>query len=314
MILLVPIALLLCLGAFVGLPNDLRPVLFGQTILNLIGDFHEQVIPPEANVLITVFLTLIQALLLNRVVNQNNLLGKSSFLPALLYVSLASMLTPFLVLSPTLICNFLIIWMIDKFLSIYRRTDVISVMFDLGLIVAIGTLFYFPFIAMFLLLWISLLIFRPFNWREWVACLVGFITIYFMIFIIYFWLGRITDFYQIWLPLTRPFPTSLNIDIYDYLVLLIPIVILVLFTISLRHNFYKSVVHIRKSFQLLFFMFLLGVVSFYQSPSLQEYHFLLCIPPISIYTAYYFSYAKVKWVYESIFALLIIGIIYFQWF
>src|SRR5690606_25295277 len=99
MFLLVPFSLLLCLGAFVGLPDNLRPVFFEPPILNLIGDFHEQLVPPQANVLITLTLTLLQAFLLNRIVNLNNLLGKSSFLPALMYISFASMLTPFLVLS-----------------------------------------------------------------------------------------------------------------------------------------------------------------------------------------------------------------------
>src|SRR5690606_19950614 len=114
------------------------------------------------------------------IINKYNILGKPSYLTALLYVTLASMLTPFLTLSPTIICNFLLIWMIEKFLFIYRRTEINSVMYDLGLIVAVGTLFYFPFIAMFLLLWISLIILRPFNWREWIAGVLGFVTVYFI--------------------------------------------------------------------------------------------------------------------------------------
>src|SRR3546814_11798794 len=103
-------------------------------------------ITPTISVLITVALTIIQGLLLNFVVNKYNLLGKPNYLTALLYITLASMLTPFLTLSSTLICNFFLIWMIDKFLFIYRRAEIKSVMYDLGLIIALGTLFYFQFL------------------------------------------------------------------------------------------------------------------------------------------------------------------------
>src|SRR5690606_33269265 len=133
------------------------------------------------------------------ITNRYNLLGRPTFLPALMYIALASMLTPFLVLTPTLICNFLLIWMIDKFLSIYRRTDIISLVFDLGLIIAVGTLFYFPFISFLVLIWIGLLIFRPFNWREWAAGPFGFIVIYFLLFILYIWTDQLSSFYNIWL-------------------------------------------------------------------------------------------------------------------
>ncbi len=315
LVFLVPLAILLCIVTLVNVPSDVRQSIFEPAILNLIGSSPEQFIFPQANILISAGLTLIQAIYLNQVVNKYNILGRSTFLPALLYVSMASMFTPFLILSPALICNFLLIGMIDKLLSIYYRSDNKTVMYDLGLIIAIGTLFYFPFILMFLMLWISLLIFKPFNWREWITGIMGFATVYCILFTIYFWLGLTSEFYQIWSPITHPsFINDSHFEIYDYLALIIPSIILILFIISLQKSFYKNTIHIRKSFQLLFFIFILSFASFYLNPARQEYHFLLCIPPLAIYMAYYFNYAKIRWVYESLFILMLIGFIYFQWF
>src|SRR5690606_7904761 len=311
---LIPLALLLCIGAFINFPENLRPIFFEPAISNLTGNLIEEMVTPTISVLVTVILTVIQGLLLNFIVNKYNLLGKPNYLTALLYITLASMLTPFLTLSSTLICNFLLIWMLDKFLFIYRRAEIKAVMFDLGLIVAVGTLFYFPFIAMFPLLWINLILLRPFNWREWMAGVLGFITVYFILFITYLWLDKLFLFKGIWLPLIHPFPTSLNIDIYDYLVLIAPALILILFVISIRQNFFKSVIHIRKAFQLLFFLLILGLISFYLNSNFEDYHFLLCIPSLTIYMAYYFTHARIRWLYEGAFALLILGILYFQWF
>lgn len=315
LIFLVPLAILLCINAFITIPPELKPSVFEPAILNLIGETHVKFISPNVNVFISAAITLLQAIYLNKVVNKYNLLGKSTFLPALLYVSMASMFTPFLILSPVLFCNFLLIGMIDKLLSVYYKSDNKIAMFDLGFIIACGTLFYFPFIIMLLILWLSLLIFKPFNWREWFAGLMGFISIYFILFILYFWLDRLPEFYTIWTPITNPlFITRLNLDIHDYLALTVPCIIVVLFIFSLRRTFYKSIVLIRKAFQLLFFMFILGLASFYLNPEHQEYHFLLCVPPIAIYMAYYFNYAQKRWIYESLFILMIVGFLYFQWF
>lgn len=311
---LIVMAFVLCIGAFFHLPNAFHPLLFEQAIMAFLGNFRDITLSPQSNVIITLVLTIAQALLLNRIVDNHNLLGRPTFLPALMYVTTASLLLPFLALTPTLICNFFLIWMIDKLLKTYHRKEVKSTLFDLGMLVAVGTLFYFPFILMLLLLWIALIIFRPFDWREWVSGLLGFITVYFLLGVIYLWNDRIVEFYAIWKPLANPIPPSFKIDLYDYWVLLPLGVVMVLFFNTLRENFYKSIVHVRKSFQLLFFMFLFGVISYYLKSNTPDYHFLLCAPPISIYMAYYFNFAKTRWFYEGVYAILLITIMYFQFF
>jgi hypothetical protein len=148
LILLTGIAVILRIGIFFDIPPRLSFDFIEPFTKLLIAIPLENAFSPLANILIALFLMLIQAFIFNKVINDYNLLGKPSFLPALMYVTTCSLFQPFLVLNPALICNFLIIWMIEKFLSIYRRDDVRSVMFDLGMIVAFGTLIYFPFIAM----------------------------------------------------------------------------------------------------------------------------------------------------------------------
>lgn len=313
-LLLSAVGLVLCLGIFTHLPDNLMPVFFEPAISNFTGELVPENISPETNVIITLVLTLIQALLINRVVNHFNLVGRPSFLAALMYITLASLILPFLVLSPILICNFISIWMLDKLLSIFRRSEIKPLMFDLGMIVALGSLVYFPFIIMLLLTWCGLLIFRPFNWREWLAAPIGFATVYFFLGVVYLWFDRIDEFYEIWLPLTYPFPTSVSVDIHDYLVLLPVLVIMVLFFFALRQNLFKSVVHIRKSFQLLFCMFVLCIVSFYLNVDRSINHFLLAVPPVATYMTYYFNYATKPWFYESVFAFFFLTIIYFQFF
>jgi len=305
------ITLLLRTGIFIHLPQQVS-VDFIEPFTRFLVPVPENTLPVLTNIYLAAFLLLVQSLIFNRVVNSYNLVGKSTYLPALLFISVGSLFTPFLILSPALFCNFLLLWMLEKFLSMNKRDEVRSVMFDLGMMVALGTLIYFPFIAMLPVLWISLLIFRPFNWREWLAVVTGFITIFFFLGVFYYWNDSLDQFYRIWLPLASKFPTNLRINLYDTLVLLPVAAILFLGVIQLQKNFFRSVVHLRKSFQLLFFMFVTGLISFYLKQDLRLYHFLLCVPPVAVLMAYYFVHASPRWLYESMYGILVAGIIYFQ--
>lgn len=303
---------LLCVGVFYHLPTELEPVFLEPAVHNLLGFNLKIELSPATNVIMTLILTLLQAFFLNKIISHFNFFNKPNFLTALMYMSLVSLLLPFLVLSPTLICNFIAIWMLSKLFNIYKQSDVKGLMFDLGIIVAIGSLIYFPFIVMLLLLWIALIIFRPFIWREWITPLVGFLNVYFLIGVVYYWLDRFEEFKAIFSPFRNPLPTSLPLDYHDYIVV-IPIGIGILFFLAiLKDQYFRSVVHIRKSFQLLFYMLVLIIGSFYLNESITINHFLLCAPPLAIYLAYYFTYAKTKWLYESLYLLIIGTILYFQ--
>lgn len=304
--------LILCLGIFLHLPGKIVPVFLEPALDNLIGLKFGSQLQPHQNVFLTLGLTFIQGIFLNSIINHYNFLGRPNFMVALMYMTLVSVFTPFLVLSPPLICNFITIWMLSKLFNIYKLNDVKGLMFDLGLIVGIGSLIYFPFIVMMLLLWISLIIFRPFNWREWVTPLLGFITIYFLLGVIYFWTDRTQEFYQIFEPLGYSFPKELALNVYDYLVTAPIFVALLFFLYVLKDHFFKSVVHLRKSFQLLFFMIVLTTGSFYLNNHITINHFLLCAPPIAIYLAFYFMNSKNKWVYEVLYFVIVLTIIYFQ--
>ena len=283
---------------------------FARTLVPLA---YEHFFSPAANMLIAGILVFIQALLLNLLVNRYNLLGRSSFLPALMYITASGLFTPFLVLSPPLICNFLVIWMLFKLFDLYKGESALSTTYDLGMIVAIGTLIYFPFIFFFLVIWIALIIFRPFNWREWTAGILGYATIFFFLAVFYYLHNQFDQFFDIWLPLGTKFPNRINItNYYNYLVLIPVIVILGLCFVKLRQNFFKSYVQVRKSFQLLFFMFLVAALSFYVRAQFNLNHFLLCAIPAGVFFAYYFLHATSKWFYETLYLLLFISIIYFQ--
>lgn len=300
------------IGFLVNTPGQVNFTLLEPFARALVPANYEQYVTIQLNVLLAALIVLAQAIMINTMVNHFNLLAKPSFLPALGYVTLTALFTPFLVLSQPLLCNFLLIWMLFKLLDFYKSDSGKSAAYDLGMIVAAGTLIYFPFIFIFLIIWIALMIFRPFNWREWVAGIFGYATIFFFLAVYDYLTGHLSDFYHIWSPLSAKFPNHVSIDYYNYLILIPVIIILLLCIIKLRENFFRSYVHVRKTFQLLFFVFIIGGFCFYVRADFNLNHFLLCAVPASVFFAYYFLYANAKWFYELLYFILFAGIIYFQ--
>src|SRR3954468_24677838 len=73
---------------------------------------YQMAIPPVVNLFVASLMIFIQAILINLLTNEHNLLGKSTFLPAFMYITGSSLLVPSLLLSLPLVCNFLLIWML----------------------------------------------------------------------------------------------------------------------------------------------------------------------------------------------------------
>ncbi len=190
--------------------------------------------------------------------------------------------------------------------------DAKSTAYDIGMVVALGALLYLPFIFMFLIIWAGLVVFRPFNWREWVAAVMGFITVFFFLAVIYYLTDRLPSFVKIWLPLASTFPTHIQISYYNYLVLIPVAVILLLCFLKVSQIFFRSYVQTRKSFQLLIILTIVSGLSFYIKKQFHLEHFLLCAVPVSVFFSYYFLHATRKWFYESLFFILFAAIIYFQ--
>src|SRR5690606_23754354 len=114
------------------------------------------------------------------------------------------------------ICNFFLLYILFRILASIKNPAAVSTMFDLGMVSAVGTIFYFPFSLITLILWIALVIFRPFNWREWISVLIGYLTIFLFLAVYYFWHNKLMNFYEIWRPLKSGFPIFINIQMLDY--------------------------------------------------------------------------------------------------
>ena len=277
--------------------------------------FYELIAKPLNNLhfigtLIAFILIISEALLLNYIVNENEILSKPSFLPALFYVVFMSNDNRMLMLYPLLFGNFFILLGIHKLVSSYRKDAAFSNAFDAGILFSLATLFYFPNILFLPLLGIGFVLFRPFNWREWVISFLGILVPYLFVITYYFW----NDMFSFSLVGKMFYPSlsresKVDFSQHFYFILIVGWS-LVLFSFGKLFTGSSEVSQKnKKSIQLLIWFSVFAFISvlFAREISIQSFSALAI--PSSVFCANYFLKIKKEWWAELLFLLLLVAIL-----
>jgi len=320
------LTILLRIIPLILLSNKQEVVVFEPYIRSILPISLSFLSTPWVNLVMAGLFVYIQAILFNQILIKYNIFYKPSFIPAAVYILLSSLFTNFLTLQPVLIANFFMLWLIERLFSIYKTDQPIARAFDLGLIIACGTFVYFPCIILLPMIWIGLTIFLPFSWRYWLTGLLGFALPYFFIWVYYFLSSNMEGFFFIFKPLHFKNPNYLPI-IGQELWILVPLLATFLMSIYFYQlHASRNLILVRKSLRLLVYLMVLAGLGYYLQPLTDQslgfnfalrtkhslLHCLILASPVSVYTSYYFIFARRKWIYESVFLVLLIATLYFQ--
>lgn len=251
-----------------------------------------------------------EGFLLNFIVNEQEMLTKKSNLPALFYVVFMSNNSSMLRLQPLLFANLFLLLAVLRILGSYRRDSAFSEFFDAGLLVSIATLFYLPCIVFLPVIGISLVIFRPFNWREWVIAFAGLLVPYIFVFTWYFWSDQlpllINDKILTLAVCKKP---SFDLSPAFYFLITTGWLIVVLSFGSLFSGLggggsQKT----KKAVLLTLWLFLFSIASVFIAPEVATVYFSLLAIPAAIICANYFLKQKKELLGEILFLLLLGGI------
>jgi len=140
-------------------------------------------------------LMVLTGFLYNYIVNEHEFLPKRTYLPGLFYCLLMSS-SSLLQFHPLLFANFFIVLMLNSLINTYRKNTAFNGVFEGGLFLGIASLFYFPIVFLLPVLLISLIVLRPFIWREWLIAILGFMFPYIYVIIFYFWNDSLDFFWN----------------------------------------------------------------------------------------------------------------------
>ncbi|TVR36852.1 MAG: hypothetical protein EA392_14080 [Cryomorphaceae bacterium] len=134
-------------------------------------------IPIRALLVLGFVFLLLGALVFNQLFQQFDLIERRNQLPGLCFVLAFSWSPALLVYSYFLPGLVFVLLALRRTMQVYRQTWVIREMYDVGVLLGLAALCYLPMTGLLLAGWMSLLVLRPFFWREWMALLSGFLTI-----------------------------------------------------------------------------------------------------------------------------------------
>jgi len=266
------------------------------------------------SVMIAFVLVVVQSIVLIQFNKRNIVINYRTYLPAFFYILIASSFIPLQRFNPVLIGSFFIFVAVSFVYTTYRVDYALNNLYLAGFFIAIATLFYAPFAIFIVILWISLLILRPFIGREWVVGILGFLTPVLFVFTFYFVFKEkmlfvyIDRFLQSFILIKQFY--SIHLSYYLFFGL---IALLILFaSYNLIMDMQKKKIKIRKYFILNWWMFFLGVLLFIFFKNVSyEMIFLLAIPISFLFSDYIYSVRK-NWVLNSILIIFLASLLYIQ--
>ena len=254
---------------------------------------------------LSVGLIYFEAILLNAYVNKFEILTIRSNLPALFFVIITSAFSSFQLFHPVIISNLLLIIAFGRICSIYRQDYVFAYTFDVGALIALASLFYFPAIIFFPVAWFSLAVIRPFIWREYVISLLGMLTPYGLLITYYLFTDKLTYLFKevYYIPYLDLLKFDLGNEKYLYLVFGVLSIIGVPRLISISG---LSVVRTQNLLKVIGFAFFIGICAFVLFRNTFSYTFMLLAFPLAVLLANYFITVIKQWIAEVVFIILIL--------
>ena len=237
-----------------------------------------------------VVLVFVQALLLNRLVAQYRMADEITLLPGLFYILLSGMIPEFQTLTPLLVANTFYILLLIEFFRIYRTPNVADTIFNTGIFIALASLFYFSFIILLLWAFITLSVLRVFNLKETLMILSGFLVVYFLTGVFYFWYDALGLFYQqqfvdnikfFDLKIINTWPT------YISRILFVALLVIVILSYSI-YNFKRNI-QVQKYLTVLYWGIFISILPILFQAGLGMEQLLIFTVPLAIFVSFNFT-------------------------
>ena len=259
---------------------------------------------------ITAFVLLyVQALIINYFINSFRMISKPTYLPAMAYLLITSLLPEWNYLSSPLMATTLVLWALVILFRLYNVQVARGAIFNIGLLLGIGSCFYFPVAAFLLSFLLGMMILKPFRINEMVLLFFGALTPYYF-YGTYLFLNNQLSFHT-FLP-----KIGFNVPVVESNVWLAVSTVLLAIPFLMggfyvQNHLHKMLIQVRKNWSiLLFYLVMAFFVPFINIHSSLSNWILIAAPFACFHAATYF-YLPRKWVANVLF-LLTTGFILYQ--
>ena len=242
---------------------------------------------------ILVFLLLFtQAVTFNKLINEQKLMQKPNYLPAMSYILVTSIFPEWNVLSAPLLINTLLIWIWARMSNLYSSQNPKTTLFNIGMMIGLCSFFYFPSLAFAVLIVFALLVTRPFRIAEWIISFLGIITPWYFLLSYLFLTDRLRGYRLPPFIITYP---RFNQSIWTVGAVAIVLVTFLIGSYFVQSNLRRQLVQVRKSWSLIILYLVVAVFIPFINATYSFEYWILTAVPLSAIIACTFLYSKKAW-------------------
>ncbi|MCC6251244.1 MAG: hypothetical protein IT238_02140 [Bacteroidia bacterium] len=267
---------------------------------------------PFLHPIVALVLIISQAAILNLILNTFELMVEKTIFPGIIYCLLMSSSKPLLQFYPLLFANFFILLALLRIAQSYRVDVAFSHIFDASFFISIASLFYFPAVVIYPLVWVTLIVIRPFVWREWIISFIGLISPYLFVFTYYFWMNKIN--FLLYDKIFYPSTDSLFLMEYQQLSFIVVNAVILLLTvislIQITKGWPVNTIFARNYLVVILWLLVLSVLSYLMAPAYNIKYLVIAAIPLAIFIANFFISSKRKIIADLLFACFTGAVIY----
>ncbi|WP_304233660.1 hypothetical protein [Jiulongibacter sediminis] len=256
--------------------------------------------------LFALVLAYFQSLYFAYLINSNRVIIERNYLPALMYAVVISLSFDLSKLTPALMANtFLLMAVNSIFKHIDKAGESSEHVFEVGLMIGIGSLFLYSFPAFFFWAILSLIMFSPFKGNQVFLMLLGFVLPLFVAVLFFYFNGTFNEFYHQWiLQFSRLVPLVGSEIVGVIVIFLLPTVFAILGSLRVLNNVRYSSFQNRKH-QILILLGVFALLPYFLSKPHGTYHLIGLAPFLAFYLTGWFIFARGAYLAEVVFLVFL---------
>ena len=268
---------------------------------------------PFLQVFLSLVLVLFVAFLIQQINSRYSLIKIRTKIPAVIYIIITGGFTSMHTLHPVFFAAIFTILGINSLLTIFNNTEPQLEIFNAGLFIALGTLFYFNLIVLLPAFLIAISILRrERNWREFLVLLIGFVIPILFALSYAFFTDQLNEAF---LNFQKNIITPVNHFKSNYVLqgfLALLIFLTLLGSIKIMQQYDSRKVSSRKYYQVFFVIFLFSMFSFAFIPATSQEMLVIAVLPVTFLISNLFISIESGFWTELLFTLLLGTAIFMQ--
>lgn len=275
--------------------------------LPLLGQHIEIHWTPWFSKIATLLLVITIAVLMVRLNVVYNFIRKRTYLPAFFYVLLVLPIMKDMSLEPALYGMLGFLAILFTLFRSFKQKGIAYNYFYAGLLLGIISLLYAPALFYIVFIYIALSLLRTPNWREMVYPVIGVLTIYYLVWGIFYVSGISFSHATVYFSGLFGGLARFNWSVTEMVFLSVSGFLIVISSIHIASVIMGKKIYSRRIFLIFWWMFAIGLVLFILLPGVGKEIVFIAALPCSFLFSHYFSNVRPSLINEFLFLLFTVS-------